>query len=170
MKNVIIVCLLAAVACMCSLQASAKSSGNNLNFIVKDNVASLHSLNDASYDITPLELKPMLNSNQGVKLAAVCSITDPTCTNIGFNSGDNDINLDNSAQCRDEGFGTSCSSGYASSVPTNQVGETTNYCSNTCYYNLNYQELQVVICVINVVAQEFASNVIMIFNCYFKEQ
>lgn len=61
---------------------------------------------------TPVELKPIHNFNSGIKLAAVCAVGSGGCDGMGFNTGDNNMNLDNNVQCKDEGFGTSCGSGY----------------------------------------------------------
>ncbi len=125
MKN-INVCLLAAVACTYSIQVAA-SSKNNLNLVFEDNVYSLLNSSAASHTVTPLELKPiLLSNNSGIKLAAVCHITDAGCTNIGFvNTGDDDIDLDNATQCRDDGYNlTSC--------PGNQTPE--NFCPFSSKY------------------------------------
>lgn len=102
--NNINVCLLAAVACTYSLQASANSCEHDFNFVIEDSVYSLRNSPTASHTVTPLELEPILFSSKFIKLAAVCHITDVGCTNIGFNSGDDDINLDTAAQCIDEGI------------------------------------------------------------------
>ena len=91
MKN-INVCLLAAVACTYSIQVAA-SSKNNLNLVFEDNVYSLLNSSAASHTVTPLELKPILSFNSGVKLAAVCAVANGGCVGMGFSSGNKDYLL-----------------------------------------------------------------------------
>lgn len=112
MKN-INVCLLAAVACTYSIQATANSLDKNLNLILNDNVISLHDFQTATDKFMPIELKPVTISDRAVKLAGVCSITDPTCTSIGFGGKkDPDMGLDSNKQCRESGYNlSSCPQG-----------------------------------------------------------
>ncbi|MBO5443325.1 MAG: hypothetical protein J6A33_06015, partial [Alphaproteobacteria bacterium] len=73
---------------------------------------------------TPNELKPisLFNPNNAVKLAAVCFAGQENCGELNFNSMD----LDNGAQCEDEGYTLSCDKGK---VPDK---------NNRCPHNKSY--------------------------------
>ncbi len=119
---------------------NALASGLDLTF----NSSSLpFGISTTLHTHTPnVELKPISNFNS-VKLAAVCHITNIYCTNIICNTdselgcrSDVDMNIDNAAQCRDEGFGTSCPSGYvpdtSQKCPYNSSFYKCRVCSHSC--------------------------------------
>ncbi len=82
---------------------------------------------------TPNELKPIssFNSDNAVKLAAVCSIGGGGCSEhqFGFGSSNNSFSFDPVQQCKDDGYKvTSCSGG---SIPSGECPYKKGYFS-TC--------------------------------------
>ena len=87
---------------------------------------------------TPNELKPIssFNPDNAVKLAAVCSVGGGGCSGLEFGKSNNSMLLDKAAQCKDEGYATSCPSGYVLDY-TKQCLYNKSYfkcrvCSHTC--------------------------------------
>ena len=137
MKN-IYVGLLAAVACTYSMQAAANSlNSNNLNLVFKGDDFSL-TAPFASHTAIPIGLKPIssFNSDNAVKLAAVCSVGGGGCSGLKFGEGNNSMKLNKNFLCEDEGYVRSCGTGYIPDT-TQKCPHDNSYfkckpCSNTC--------------------------------------
>ena len=87
---------------------------------------------------TPMELKPIshFNSDNAVKLAAVCAVGGGGCSGLEFGKSNNSMLLDKAAQCTDEGYAASCPSGYVLDYTKPCIYNKSYYkcrvCSHTC--------------------------------------
>ena len=77
---------------------------------------------------TPNELKPipLFNTDNAVKLAAVCAVGGGGCAGLTFGEGNNSMSLDEDSLCTDDGYVRSC--------PPGQIKDTNNLCPHNKSY------------------------------------
>ncbi|MBO5442848.1 MAG: hypothetical protein J6A33_03555, partial [Alphaproteobacteria bacterium] len=127
--------LLLASACLLLSGNSQASEVKNLTF----GYSGSPLVNIQTYTThTPMELEPIshFNSDNAVKLAAVCAVGGGGCSGLEFGKSNNSMLLDKAAQCTDEGYAASCPSGYVLDYTKPCIYNKSYYkcrvCSHTC--------------------------------------
>lgn len=97
MKNIKYILLVST----CCFLPNASKAEINLTFDISNLTTSNSTLHTHH---TPMELKPILYSNSGIQLAAVCALGSGGCDSFGFGKSNSDIDLDNTALCEEQGY------------------------------------------------------------------
>ena len=127
--------LLLASACVLLSSSSQASEAENLTFSYSGSPL----VNTYTYTThTPMELEPIshFNSDNAVKLAAVCAVGGGRCNGLGFGDNPNSVNLDKNLLCENDGYVRSCGYGYVkdsnSLCPYNKSYFKCRICSHEC--------------------------------------